>query len=218
MTNFFDSETREKMMRNAGINEDRMGKYLKEEKKIPVEKKPVAKKLDESKKQTPRKETLEEMKANFKKEMLKMIDEAFDPNKPEEEDPDGLPPAEGGDLAPAAPPAEGGDLAPAAPEGDMGLGGDELGLGDEGGMDVGGGDAESLKTEIKDKFAELATKLGEEEKNTFANELMEILFPGSTTEISDESGLGGEEDLGGGLEDAPEMGDEEDELDDDDLL
>lgn len=215
MVDFLGDKMKEKMMRNAGISEDKMVKYLKESKK-PVVKPDSAKKIVEVKK-TAKRETLEEMKSNFQKQMLKMIDEAFD--TPREKDP--LNPAAGDDLGlpPAGdaglPPAGGDDLSLSPVEGESGMG-DELGLGGKEG--AGDDNVTSLQQEIKDRFSELAAKLGEEEKNAFANELMEILFPGSTTEISDEGELGDEE---GVPPDEDELGDEElddKELDDEDLL
>ncbi len=232
MSNLFDGEMQKKILRNSGMSEEKIAKYVQEEK-------PVAKPMVESKKvviqkkaaakPVAKKQTLEEMKAAFKKEMERIINEAFDPAKPDE---DPMAPPAGGDagLPPAGdagmPPMEGGDAGIPAEGEDLGIPPtDEAGLGME------GGDSESLKTEIKDKFSELSTKLGEEEKNAFANELMEILFPGSTTEISGEGGEGGldagmpptgGDDAGlpppAGDEGMPPMGDEDEDLEDDELL
>lgn len=228
----FDKDLQGQMLRNAGMSEEKVAKYVNENKHSAA---PAAKKLDESKKIVVAKkadakpvkkaQTLAEMKAEFKKEMERLINEAFDPMKPAgEEDPlaaAGAPPAPpAGDAG--LPPAGDAGLPPAPPTDDLGLD-----AGAEGGdLGMEGGDSEGLKTEIKDKFAELAAKLGEEEKNAFANELMEILFPGSTTEISGEGGeMAGDAGLppagDEGMPPAPEgspMDKEEDELEDDDLL
>lgn len=217
----FDKDLQGQMLRNAGMSEEKVAKYVNENKHSAA---PAAKKLDESKKIVVAKkadakpvkkaQTLAEMKAEFKKEMELLINEAFDPMKPAgEEDPL----AAAG--APPAPPAGDAGLPPAPPADDLGL---DAGV--EGGdLGMEGGDSEGLKTEIKDKFAELAAKLGEEEKNAFANELMEILFPGSTTEISDEGDAGlppaGDEGMPPAEGELPPDGmGEEDELEDDDLL